>query len=222
MGGTFDPIHVGHLAIAAAAREALDLGRVLFLPAGAPPHKPGSVDAPMEDRVAMVRLAIDGNPAFELSRIDVDRPGPSFTADSVRLIGADERAASRDPDLVLIMSAETLAGLPDWREPERLLAACRVVVVPREGHPAPDPAWIEAHFPGQAHRIRLLDGPRLGISSTGIRERVAAGRSVRDLVPEAVERYIADHGLYTSRIRPEVPAPVTDPALAPSSDPALA
>lgn len=200
MGGTFDPVHLGHLAIAQAARELLDLDRVLFLPAGIPPHKPGALTAPAEDRVEMVRLAIAGDATFELSRIDVDRPGPSYTADSVRLIADAERDAGRDPDLVLIMSAETLAGLPGWHEPARLLAACRVAVVPREAHPAPDPAWIAAQFPGQADRIVILDGPRLGISSTGIRERIAAGRSIRHLVPEAVERYIADHGLYQPHI----------------------
>lgn len=218
MGGTFDPIHLGHLAVAETAREALDLERVLFLPAGVPPHKPGAVVAPAEDRVAMVRLAIAGNPTFELSRIDVDRPGPSYTADSVRLIAEAERAAGREPDLVLIMSAETLAGLPDWHEPARLLAACRIAVAPREGHPAPDPAWIAARFPGQADRMIILDGPRVRISSTGIRERIAAGLSIRRLVPDAVERHIADHGLYQSRNRPEESVPVTDPALAPRPD----
>lgn len=196
MGGTFDPIHLGHLAIAEATREALDLQRVLFLPAGRPPHKPRAVVASVEDRVAMIELAIAGNRAFVLSRIDVDRDGPSYTADSVDLIATVERAAGREPDLALIMSAETFAGLPDWHEPARLLGACRIAVVPREGHPAPDPAWIEAHFPGQADRIIGLGGPRLEISSSQIRERVAAGRSIRGLVPEAVERYIADHGLY--------------------------
>jgi nicotinate-nucleotide adenylyltransferase len=218
MGGTFDPVHLGHLAIAEAARDALALERVLFLPAGVPPHKPAGATASAEDRVAMVSLAIEDDPALELSRVDVDRAGPSFTADSVRLIAAAERAAGREPDLVLIMSAETLAGLPDWHEPRQLLAACRVAVVPRAGHPVPVPAWIEMHFPGQADRIVVLDGPRLEFSSTGIRQRVAARGSIRGLVPEAVERYIADHGLYQSDSDPEDPAPVTDPALAPRPD----
>lgn len=200
MGGTFDPVHLGHLAIARATCATLDLDRVLFVPAGIPPHKPRAVLAPIEDRVEMVRLAIADDPSFELSRVDVDRPGPSYTADSVRLLAESERAAGRDPDLVLIMSAETLAGLPEWREPARLLAACRVAVVPREGHPAPDPAWIAEQFPGQVDRIVVLGGPRLAISSTEIRERIAAGLSIHGLVPEAVERHIADHGLYQSRI----------------------
>jgi nicotinate-nucleotide adenylyltransferase len=219
MGGTFDPIHVGHLAIAEAAREALDLDRILFLPAGIPPHKPASETAPAADRVAMVAAAIEGHPAFELSRVDVDRPGPSYTADSVARIAAAERAATGlDPDLVLIMSAETLAGLPDWHEPERLLDRCRVAVVPRAGYPAPDRSWIETAFPGQSDRFTILDGPRIDVSSTEIRARVADGRSIEGLVPAAVERRIADHGLYQSPSRPEDSAAVTDPAIAPRPD----
>ena len=206
MGGTFDPIHIGHLAIAESARESLGLARVLFLPAGVPPHKPDSVAAPAADRVAMVGLAIAGNPAFELSRIDVDRAGPSYTADSVRLVAAAERAEDREPDLVLVMSAETFSELPGWHEPARLLEVARVAVVPRDGHEAPSPAWIEASFPGQADRILVLDGPRLGVSSTAIRERVAAGRSIRYLVPEAVLRYIADHDLYRSPSQSRIPS----------------
>jgi nicotinate-nucleotide adenylyltransferase len=144
----------------------------------------------------MVETAIAGNPAFVLSRVDVDRPGLSYTADTMAILAAAARNAGAVPDLTLIMSAETLAGLPDWKDPARLLAECRVAVVPREAHPAPDPAWLREAFPGLEDRFDLLDGPRLGISSTGIRERVAAGRSIRYLVPEAVERYIADHALY--------------------------
>jgi nicotinate-nucleotide adenylyltransferase len=196
MGGTFDPIHLGHLAIAEAAREALDLGRVLFLPARIPPHKPPPTGASVDDRVAMVRLAIVGNPSFELSLVDVERDGPSYTVDSIRLVGEAARAAGRPADLTLIMSSETFAGLPDWHDPTRLLAESRIAVAPREGHPPPDRAWVADRFPGQVDRIVVLDGPRLGISSTEIRERVAAGRSIRYLVPEAVERYIVDHGLY--------------------------
>ena len=197
MGGTFDPVHIGHLAVAEEAREALGLERILFVPAGVPPHKPEGADATIEDRLAMVGLAIAGNSAFILSRIDADRRGPSYTADTVALLAREARAGGKVPDLTLIMSAETLAGLPSWHEPGRLLEACRVAVVPREGYPAPERGWLAVRFPGFENRFDLLEGPRLGISSTGIRERVAAGRSIRYLAPEAVERHIADHGLYT-------------------------
>ena len=222
MGGTFDPIHLGHLAVAEEAREALGLDRILFVPAGLPPHKPHGAVASTEDRVAMVRLAIAGNPAFALSRVDVDRPGPSYTTETIALLrhgvvtegstgsgpgtpggvgagtsgGVGAGTSGNGIQLTLIMSTETLAGLPGWREPRQLLEGCRVAVVPREGHAAPTRAWLSEQFPGLEDQFDLLEGPRLGISSTAIRERIAAGRSIRYLVPEAVERHIADHHLY--------------------------
>ena len=192
LGGTFDPIHVGHLAVAEEAREALVLDRVLFVPAGQPPHKvPGSVGR-VGDRVAMVQLAIADNPAFELSMIEVQRDGLSYTVDTV------EALARTYPDarLHLLLSAETFAELPTWHEPERLFEAARMAVVPREGYPAPDPAWLARAFPGREGRVEYLGGPRLELSSTALRARVAAGRSIRYLVPQAVEAYIADHDLY--------------------------
>jgi nicotinate-nucleotide adenylyltransferase len=196
MGGTFDPIHVGHLAVAEEARDALGLERITFIPAGQPPHKTASEVAPAADRLAMVALAIAGNPAFELSRLEIDRPGPSFTVDTVAALVAEETAAGRKPDLTLVLSAETFADLPTWHEPARLLATVRVAVVPREGYPAPDPGWLARTFPGQEDRVDFLEGPRLGLSSTALRERVASGRSIRYLVPDAVAGYIAEHRLY--------------------------
>jgi nicotinate-nucleotide adenylyltransferase len=198
MGGTFDPVHLGHLAVAEEAREALGLARVLFVPAGVPPHKPAADVTPVEDRVAMVALAIRDNPSFRLSRVEVDREGPSFTVETLESLAASERAAGREPTLTLILSAETFGGLPAWHDPHRLFELARVAVVPRSGHEAPDDAWLDRHFPGAASRVVRLDGPILHISSTAIRERIAAGRSIRYLVPDAVARYIGDHGLYQS------------------------
>jgi nicotinate-nucleotide adenylyltransferase len=196
MGGTFDPIHVGHLAIAEEAREALALDRVLFVPAGQPPHKlPGSVSR-IGDRVAMVQLAIADNPAFELSMVEVEREGPSFTVDTVEALAV----ASPGVQLHLILSAETFAELPSWHEPERLFEAARMAVVPREGYPAPDPAWLARAFPGREDRVDYLGGPRLGLSSTALRARVDRGRSIRYLVPPAVEAYITEHNLYRRAI----------------------
>jgi len=194
MGGTFDPIHVGHLAIAEEARDALGLERILFVPAGQPPHKPPVDVTAVEHRVAMVALAIADNPAFLLDRIEVDRPGPSFTVDTVE-------ALSADADVTIILSAETFTELPSWHEPERLFQAARVAVVPREGYPAPDPAWLSTTFPGREDRVTYLEGPRLGLSSTALRARVAAGRSIRYLVPAAVEAYIATNDLYRTQRR---------------------
>jgi nicotinate-nucleotide adenylyltransferase len=191
MGGTFDPIHVGHLAIAEEARDALGLTRILFVPAGRPPHKAESQVTAVRHRVAMVELAIADNDAFELDRIEVDRPGPSYTVDTVETL-------ARDADVTVILSAETFAELPAWHEPERLFEAARVAVVPREGYPAPDPAWLSVTFPGRERRVTYLEGPRLGLSSTAIRARVAAGRSIRYIVPAPVEAYITDNDLYRS------------------------
>ena len=191
MGGTFDPIHLGHLAVAEEAREVLGLDRILFVPAGQPPHKLAEEVTSIEQRLAMVELAIADNPAFELSRIEVDRPGPSYTVDTV------EGLAAAGDRLTVILSAETFAELPTWHEPERLFEAARVAVAPRWGYPAPDPRWLAEAFPGREVRVSYLEGPRLGVSSTALRARVAAGRSIRYLVPAPVEAYIAAHHLYS-------------------------
>jgi nicotinate-nucleotide adenylyltransferase len=192
MGGTFDPIHVGHLAIADDVREALDLERILFVPAGTPPHKPAGAVTSVAHRVAMVEAAIEDNEAFELSRIEVDRPGPSYTVDTVEALAATL-------DVTVILSAETFHELPSWHEPDRLFAAAKVAVVPREGYAAPDPAWLAQAFPGREDRVRYVEAPHLGVSSTGIRARIAAGRTIRYLVPVAVASYIDAHDLYRSR-----------------------
>ncbi len=203
MGGTFDPVHVGHLAIAEEARESLRLDTVLFVPAGQPPHKRTNAVSAPHHRVAMVELAIIDNPTFELSRIEVDRDGPSFTADTVEALVREHGGAGQAGDpmpgesgLTLILSAETFADLPTWHEPERILDAVRVAVVPREGYPAPDPEWVASAFPGRGSRVAYLEGPMLRVSSTAIRARVAEGRSIRYLVPSAVEAYISNHHLY--------------------------
>lgn len=189
MGGTFDPIHVGHLAIADDVRDALALEKILFVPAGAPPHKLAAEVTAVQHRVAMVQAAIAGNSAFELSRIEVDRPGPSYTVDTVGQLAATFA-------VTVILSVETFHELPSWHEPDRLFAAARVAVVPREGYAAPDPAWLAQTFPGREDRVRYVEAPHLGVSSTGIRARVAAGRTIRYLVPAAVASYIDEHGLY--------------------------
>ena len=193
MGGTFDPVHLGHLAVAEEAREVLGLERILFVPAGQPPHKPTGEVSPAEHRIAMVELAIADNPAFELSRIEVDRAGPSYTVDTL------EALAGEGDRLTVILSAETFAELPTWHQPGRLFEAARVAVAPRWGYPAPDPGWLAATFPGREDRVSYLEGPRLGVSSTALRARVAAGRSIRYLVPQPVAAYIAAHNLYAER-----------------------
>ena len=195
LGGTFDPIHDGHLAIAEQTRESLDLAGVLFVPAAIPPHKQGQAITEARHRVAMVELAVSGNPWLAVSRIELERRGPSYAVDTMAVLAASADAEGREHP-VFILSSEALAGLATWREPGRLLELCRVAVVPRGMGALPDRAALERAFPGRADRFLLLDSPRLLHSATDIRERVRAGRSIRYLVPPAVAAYIGEHHLY--------------------------
>ena len=191
-GGTFDPIHIAHLAVAEAARDAVGLERVLFIPAGVPPHKRGRAISGPEHRYAMVAAAIDGNDGFAASRLELDREGPSYTVDTLR----DLRAADPARDLALVLSAEAFLELPTWHEPAAILGLAALVVAPRDGYPDAGPDFLDRHFPGIAARTVFLDGPRMRLSASEIRARAAARRSLRYLVPDAVAAYIGDHALY--------------------------
>jgi nicotinate-nucleotide adenylyltransferase len=193
LGGTFDPIHHGHLAIAEEAREALGLERILFVPAAVSPFKTDAQAASAEHRLAMVEAAIAGNPSFSSTPIEIDRPGPSYTVDTLEALAADDVQPDR---LWLVLSSEALAGLPRWRDPGRILDLARLAVVPRAGFDPLGDAWVASQFPGREDRFTMLSGPLLPISGSVIRRRAAAGRSVRYLVPDAVARYIAEHRLY--------------------------
>lgn len=195
LGGTFDPIHLGHLALGREARSELDLEQVLFVPNAAPPHKRDQAVTAAHHREAMVALAIESEPAFVLSRIELDRPGPSYAVDSVTELADRSRAAGR-PEPWFVLSAEVLEGFHSWREPERVLQQCRVAVAPRPGAEPLDRDWLTAHFPGYMERFAFLPGPELDIASTAIRERVARGSPIKGLVPQAVVHYIEAHGLY--------------------------
>jgi len=192
LGGTFDPPHIGHLWLAVLAADALDLDRVLFMPAAQPPHKGGRVITRATDRLLMTRLAIHPDPAFELSAIEMERPGPSYTIDSVVEL---ERLYPR-AQLFLVMAADSLAQIDTWREPDRLLERIEWAVGPRAGNPVPDRSSLEQRFGQHAARIHLLDGPSLEVSSSEIRRRVAAGHTIRYLVPRDVEEIIIERELY--------------------------
>jgi nicotinate-nucleotide adenylyltransferase len=199
LGGTVDPIHCAHLAIAEQTRDSLGLAGVMFVPAGIPPHKSDRLVAPPSDRAAMVELAIAGNDSFRMSRVELDRTGPSYTVDTLaRLLDKDTHGSGER--YVLIVSAEALMGLPSWRDPERILELARVAVVPRLGHPSPGRAWVAEHFPGREERVVFLAGPTLGHSASEIRRRASAGRSIRYLVPQGVESYIKEHSLYPAEL----------------------
>jgi nicotinate-nucleotide adenylyltransferase len=197
LGGTFDPIHLGHLAIAERTRETLDLAGIVFVPAAQPPHKQGLDISPASDRVAMVELAVAGHPCFRVSRVELEREGPSYTVDTLEALHADGRYAGGDrADPVLVLSVEALRGLPGWHRPERILELCRVAVVPRRGYEPVAPGWLERTFPGREGRFLLLDGPDLGHSASDIRARAASGRSIRYLVPDTVADWILRRSLY--------------------------
>ena len=200
-GGTFDPIHLAHLAVAEEAAEALGLERVLFVPAGEPPHKPGRPISAASDRIAMVELAIAGNERFAIDRLEVDRVGPSYTVDTLESMRAARLGAGLSDDLVLVLSAEAFLGLMTWREPRRVVELARLVVAPRDGYPEAGPEFLAAHLPDPADRATFLDSPHLRLSGSELRRRAADGRSLRYLVPDAVAAYIGDHGLYRNQRR---------------------
>jgi nicotinate-nucleotide adenylyltransferase len=189
LGGTFDPVHVAHLILAEHAREALALDEVLFIPAGEPWRKSGRAITPAEHRLEMLRLAIEGNEAFGISDTELRRSGPTYTADTL-----EELAGERlDDEFYFIVGADALADLPSWHEPERIVAHAVLAVAPRE---LQEVNVAALNIPGLAARIEPFPLPRIDISSTDIRARVAAGASIRYLVPDGVGRYIAEHGLY--------------------------
>ncbi len=192
LGGTFDPIHIGHLFAAEEARTRLRLERVLFLPAGLPPHKLHLHVTSTEHRVNMVQLATADNPSFVLSRVDIDRFGPSYTVDTLALL-RDEYGP--DAELYLIMGSDSLAELLTWYKPERLIRLCRIVALARPG-PQMDLEELNRLLPGAIARVQSLEMPLLQISSTDLQRRVRMGLSIKYLTPPAVEAYIYQHGLY--------------------------
>ena len=191
-GGTFDPIHNGHLIVAEEVRNRLGLVEVLFVPTGQPWMRTDSISE-AKHRVGMVRLAISGKPYFKISTIEVERAGPTYTVDTIR-----ELKSQRDEgdELYFILSWDTLSSFPRWKDPSRLLELCHLVAVPRPGYKLPDMKKLEAELPGLSRRLFLLDKPEIDVSATEIKKRVAAGLSIGHLVPESVEKYIKMHNLY--------------------------
>lgn len=192
LGGTFDPVHNGHLHVANALREALDLERILWVPAGQPPHKTGQIVSSDRDRLAMLDLALSGSAADQINTIDIERSGPSYTADTLEIL-AECLAPAR---LFFLMGEDSLRDLPTWHDPERLLRAAELAVAARPGVDA-DLASIARQIPSVQSRVHLVPTKEIAISSSEIRRRVGEHQSIHELVPPPVEAYIRDHGLYT-------------------------
>lgn len=193
-GGTFDPIHIGHLILAEEARHQLRLDRIVLAPAGDPPHKPNNPISPLHHRLAMCRLAVvDGN-GISISLIDAERPGPHNTSDMLRLY---RKRVGGEARLYFLMGLDSLRDLPTWHEPEWLVHNCRLVALRRHDVKI-DWDGLEAELPGVRERVIVLDMPELDIASSDLRERVREGKPIRYQVPREVERYIGEQGLYRS------------------------
>lgn len=193
LGGTFDPPHYGHLVLAENARVQLELERVLFVPVGQPPHKPKRPITPARHRVTMVKAAIADNAAFRLSRVDLDRPKPHYTVDTLALLGKEHPGAS----LYFLMGGDSLAQFLKWRDPADIVEQARLAVMRRPGWEI-DLETLERKIPGILERMVWIDAPYLEISGTDLRWRVREGLPVRYLMPPRIERYVCEHALYQS------------------------
>lgn len=191
-GGTFDPPHLGHLILASEAQAQLELDRLLWILTPTSPLKQDQVITSVEHRLAMVQLAIADNPAFELSRVELDRPDPQYTVDTIRIIAAQNPKS----EIIPIIGGDSLNDLPKWHEPQEIVYACHWIGVMRRPHEEPRLDELERELPGIRSKIHYVDAPLLEIASREIRSRIAAGRSVRYYLPSAVYEYIERHHLY--------------------------
>lgn len=200
LGGTFDPIHNGHLGLGRAVRRALGLGKILFAPVGTPPHKPQRAITPSSHRLKMVQLAVAGDPFFEVSTVDLDRPPPHYSVDTVARLRAAHRLKAGE--CYFIIGADSLADLPGWHAPDRLLQLCRLAVGHRPGYRPPMDTLI-ARFPGLLRQITWVEMPGIPISATAVRRQVSRQEPFEHYVPPAVAAHIKANGLYRQKKRPD-------------------
>jgi nicotinate-nucleotide adenylyltransferase len=192
LGSAFNPPHLGHLALAQEALWQLQLSEVVLMPTGEAPHKRIVDDPGREQRLAMTRLAAADDSRFSVSTLEVDRDGPSYTYETLELL-ADERA---DTELVFVMGADAAVGLESWRRPERVVELARIAVARRSGVSEAEVAATMRSL-GADGRATMLEMPQFGVSSSSVRERAAAGRPLRYLVPESVARFVEEKGVYS-------------------------
>ena len=193
LGGTFDPIHNGHIKVAEEVRSQLGLAIVIFVPAGQPWLKAGNAISAAEHRLEMLRLALADYPYFILALTEINRSGPSYTVDTIAEMRAELKA---EDELFFILGWDSLSQVPRWKEPTRLIKLCRLVAVPRPGYSLPDIKKLKEKIPGLSESLILLEKPEIDISATEIRRKVAEGFSIHGLVPPSVEKYIEQHRLY--------------------------
>jgi len=195
IGGTFDPVHYAHLAIAEEVYHELHLDRIVFVPAGQPPHKSARHITPARQRLAMLKLALASNTHFTFSLVDMQRSGPSYTVDTLRCL---RQEWGPDAEFYFVIGGDSLKDLPGWRDPEGILAQATIVALMRPGYIDLTHAreQLEARLPGLRQHLITLSGPAMEISSTDLRERIAQGRPIKYQTPENVERYIFRQGLY--------------------------
>ncbi len=191
-GGTFDPPHLGHLILASEARSQLELTRLLWTVTPDPPHKQDQYVTSLEHRLAMVRLAIEDNPFFELSRVELDRPGPHYTVDTIRILAEQNPNA----EIVPVIGGDSLHDLPTWHHPRELVYAAHWVGVMRRPGEEVNLEKLERELPGIKSKVHYVDAPLLEIASREIRNRVAAGKPFRYYLPNPVYEYIEQHHLY--------------------------
>jgi nicotinate-nucleotide adenylyltransferase len=194
LGGTFDPVHYGHLLLAESCRDQIPLDRVVLVPAAVSPHKLDQQPTPATARVEMLQLAIAGHPQFEVSTVEIDRGGTSYSIDTLEAL---QQHAAED-EWFLLMGADTLRDFPKWHRPEDICRLTRLAVVHRPDAGAIDLTILEPFLTGTSCQQRpvIVSMPLMGISSSAIRQRVRQGQSIRYLLPRAVEKYIEEHGLY--------------------------
>lgn len=191
-GGTFDPPHVGHLILASEAKSQLELNRVLWTVTPDPPHKQDQTITPLEHRLAMVRLAIEDDPSFQLSDIELNRPGPHYTIDTIKLLAEQNPGA----EIVPIIGGDSLRDLPTWHKPKEIVFVAHWVGVMHRPGEEPNLQELERELPGISSKIHYVDAPLLEIASSEIRERAATGKPFRYYLPEPVYEYIERHHLY--------------------------
>lgn len=193
LGGTFDPVHLGHLIVAEEVRVQLGLEKVLFIPARQSPLKQDRLSSAVEHRLAMVRMAVASNPYFAVSTVEIERGIPSYTIETVRYLLGE---AGPGTSLYFLVGRDQAASLPRWKDPGPLSEICQLVFMSRPGWSPLDFAFLESYIPGARQRVTSVEVPAIGISSTDIRRRVRQGLSIRYLVPANVEEYIQSHQLY--------------------------